>query len=157
MLFEISNSNRVSQHLSAMTCEELSIHCEPHSISAKLYRRKFHSLRISYLFNRDKRLFEILVFSIRIIWILSNIWLMFICLKRFTLIVNGWLLRDKWRQQKRCLHESQRKTLCYVLKILGRAEAAVCRCFFKKDVLKNFANLAGKNLCWCLFLIHSQA
>ena len=43
-------------------------------------------------FNRDMRLFEMLVFIIRIIWILSNIWLMFICLKRFILMVNGWLL-----------------------------------------------------------------
>ena len=35
------------------------------------------------------RLFKMLTFIIRIIWILSNIWLMFICLKRFILIVNG--------------------------------------------------------------------
>ena len=25
--------------------------------------------------------------------------------------------------------------------------------FFKKDVLKNFANFTGKHLCWSLFLI----
>ena len=31
-------------------------------------------------------------FIIRIIWILSNIWFMFIYLKRLILIVNGWLL-----------------------------------------------------------------
>ena len=43
-------------------------------------------------FSRDMRLFEMLVFIIRIICILSNIWLMFSCLKRFILIVNGWLL-----------------------------------------------------------------
>ena len=146
-----------------MNCEEISTHCEPHNISAKLYRHKFYSLKISYLFNRDRRLFEMLVFSIRIIWILSNIWLMFICLKRFILIVNGWLLKDKWRQQfiillyrKRCLDENQRKTLCYILKILGRAEAVVHRCFFKINVLKNFANFTGKNLCWCLFLVQLQ-
>ena len=36
------------------------------------------------------RLFEIFIFIIRIIWILSNIWLMFLCLKRFILIINGW-------------------------------------------------------------------
>ena len=146
-----------------MNCEEISTHCEPHNISAKLYRHKFCSLKISYLFNRDRRLFEMLVFNIRIIWILPNIWLMFICLKRFILIVNGWLLKDKWRQQfiillyrKRCLDENQRKTLCYILKILGRAEVVVHRCFFKINVLKNFANFTGKNLCWCLFLIQLQ-
>ena len=43
-------------------------------------------------FNRNMRLFEMLDSIIRIIWILSNIWLMFICFKRFILIVNGWLL-----------------------------------------------------------------
>ena len=163
MLFEISNFNRLSQQLSAMNCEEISTHCEPHNISAKFYRHKFYSFKISYLFNRDRQLFEMLVFIIRIIWILSNIWSMFICIKRFILIVNGWLLKDKWRKQfillyrKRCLHESQWKTLRYVLKILGRAEAIVRRCFFKIDVLKNFANFTGNNLCWCFFLIQSQA
>ena len=49
------------------------------------------------LFNRDMRLFEMLVFIIRIIWILPNIWLMFICLKRFILIVNGWLFNIIWQ------------------------------------------------------------
>ena len=29
--------------------------------------------------------------------------------------------------------------------------------FFKKGVLKNFANLTGKHLCWSLFLIKLQA
>ena len=45
-----------------------------------------------YLFNRDVRLFEMLVFIIRIIRILSSIWLMFFYLKTFILIVNGWIL-----------------------------------------------------------------
>ena len=43
------------------------------------------------------------------------------------------------------------------VEILARAEAVVRRCFFKIDVLKNFANFTGKNLCWCLFLIKLQA
>ena len=29
--------------------------------------------------------------------------------------------------------------------------------FFKKDVLKNFANLTEKHLCWSLFLIKMEA
>ena len=29
--------------------------------------------------------------------------------------------------------------------------------FFKKGVLKNFANLTGKHLCWSLFLIKMEA
>ena len=37
---------------------------------------------IKPFFNRDMRLFEMLVSIIRIIWILSNIWLMCNCLKR---------------------------------------------------------------------------
>ena len=36
-------------------------------------------------FSHDMRLFEMLIFIIRFTWILSNIWLMFICLKRFIL------------------------------------------------------------------------
>ena len=36
-------------------------------------------------FSRNMWLFEMLVFIIRLIWILSNTWLMFICLKRFVL------------------------------------------------------------------------
>ena len=31
------------------------------------------------------------------------------------------------------------------------------RCSVKKGVLKNFAELTGKHLCWCLFLIKLQA
>ena len=31
------------------------------------------------------------------------------------------------------------------------------RCSVKRDVLKDFANFAGKHLCWSLFLIKSQA
>ena len=42
-----------------------------------------------HLFNRYIRLFEILIFIIRIIWILSNIWLMFNSLKRF-------IMHDFW-------------------------------------------------------------
>ena len=45
--------------------------------------QKVHYLPVINQFNRDMLLFEMLVFIIRIIWILSNIWLMFICLKRF--------------------------------------------------------------------------
>ena len=29
--------------------------------------------------------------------------------------------------------------------------------FFKKGILKNFANLTGKHMCWSLFLIKLQA
>ena len=36
-------------------------------------------------FSHDMRLFEMVIFIIRFTWILSNIWLMFICLKRFIL------------------------------------------------------------------------
>ena len=43
-----------------------------------------------------------------------------------------------------------------MIKILGRAEAVVRRCFFKIDELKNFANFTGKNQCWFLFLIKLQ-
>ena len=146
---------------STFICYELWRSCEPDNISTKLYRHKFYSLKISY--RRDRRLFEMLVFIIRIIWIFSKIWLMFICLKRFILKVNRWVLKEKWKQQfiillyrKRFLHAYQRKTLRYVLKILRRAEAVVRRCFFKIDVLKNFENFTKKNLCWCLFLIQSH-
>ena len=45
-----------------------------------------------HLFNRDMQLFEMVAFIIRIIWIFSNILLMFIYLKRFIIIVNGLLL-----------------------------------------------------------------
>ena len=45
MLFEISNFNRVSQHLSAMNCEEISIHREPHNINAKFYAINFIVLK----------------------------------------------------------------------------------------------------------------
>ena len=45
-----------------------------------------------HLFNRDMQLFEMVAFIIGIIWIFSNILLMFIYLKRFTIIVNGLLL-----------------------------------------------------------------
>ena len=37
------------------------------------------------------------------------------------------------------------------------AEAAVCRCFFKIGVLKNFAIFTEKHLCYCLFLTILQA
>ena len=48
------------------------------------------------------RLFEMLIFIIRIIWILPNIWLMIICFKRFVLIVNGWLLVNiMWQSLRR--------------------------------------------------------
>ena len=53
---------------------------------------QLNNIRPFYVFNHDMRLFEMLVFIIRIIWILSNIWLMFNCLKRLILIVNGWFL-----------------------------------------------------------------
>ena len=48
--------------------------------------------RFAFLFNRNLGLFEMLVFIIRIIWVLSNIWLMSNYLKKFILIANGWLL-----------------------------------------------------------------
>ena len=41
------------------------------------------SIKTSCFFHRDMWLFEMHVFIIRIIWILSNVWLMFNCLKRF--------------------------------------------------------------------------
>ena len=57
---------------------------------------KFHCnyFRVCFyhLFNRDMQLFEMVAFIIRIIWIFSNILLMFIYLKRFIIIANGLLL-----------------------------------------------------------------
>ena len=38
-----------------------------------------------------------------------------------------------------------------------RSEAAVRRCFYKIDVLQNFAKFTGKHLCWSHFLINLQA
>ena len=74
-------------------------------------------------------------------------------------------LKDKWRHELLTIYYviiqrmmSPRKSEEDVMiKILGMAEAVVRRCFFKIDVLKNFANFTGKNLCWFLFLIKLQA
>ena len=46
----------------------------------------------SFLFNRDIRFFKMLFFITRFIWVLSNICLMFNCLKRFILMIKGWVL-----------------------------------------------------------------
>ena len=49
--------------------------------------------------------------------------------------------------RKRCLQESQRKALW-----LSFVRSCHLEMFFKMDVLKNFTNFTGKNLCWNFFL-----
>ena len=58
---------------------------------------------------------------------------------------------------KRCLHESQRKTLWLSFVNPRKGRSSRSQMFFKIGVLKNFANFTGKHLCWSLFLIKLQA
>ena len=103
-------------------------------------------------------------------------WFMFICIKRFILIVNGWkltsydslsalkqffvlmearaynnLLLLLLLYRKQYLHECQRKTLRLSFVNPRRGKSSSSQKFFKLSVLKNFANFTGKHLCWCLF------
>ena len=94
-------------------------------------------------FNRDMRLFEMLIFVIRIIWILSDIWLMFICLKRFVLIVNGWVLCALnnlcyYTENTKMSPQSQMKTLRLSFVNPRKGTSSCSHMFFKIDVLKNF-------------------
>ena len=83
-------------------------------------------------------------FVIRSIWILSDIWLMFISLKRFVLILNGWVLCDLnnlyviIQKTRKCLHESQMKTLWLSFVNPRKGTSSRWHMFFKIDVLKNF-------------------
>ena len=66
-------------------------------------------------FNRDMRLFEMLTFIIRIIWILPNIWLML-----FVLTVNGWLLKElrNYNESYFCVRHKNRWKHTNILKLL---------------------------------------
>ena len=59
--------------------------------------------------------------------------------------------------RKRCLHESERKTLWLSFVNLRKVRRSRSQMFFKTDVLKNFANFTGKHLFWGLFSIKLQA
>ena len=89
---------------------------------------------------------------------------MFICLKRFILILNITFLevnnRGTCSEQfimflyiERCLHESRGNTLrlSSVNPRKGRSSRSLI--FFKIGVFKSFANFTQKHLCWGLFLI----
>ena len=43
-----------------------------------------------------------------------------------------------------------------ITRILESNKSSHRRCSIKKDVLKDFAKLTGKHLCWSLFLIKFQ-
>ena len=51
---------------------------------------------------------------------------------------------------------SSTQIACYVM-CVQYVQKQPTEVFFKKDVLKNFANFTGKHLCWSLFLIKLQA
>ena len=59
--------------------------------------------------------------------------------------------------KKRCLHESDRKTLWLSFLNPRKGRSTRLQVFSKIDVLKNFANFTRKHLCWSFFLIKLQA
>ena len=61
-------------------------------------------------------------------------------------------IESTWR------HEIKEQTLQLALLYCGRTvRSSHRRCSIKKTVLKNYAILTGKHLCWGLFLIKLQA
>ena len=58
--------------------------------------------------------------------------------------------------KKRCLHESDRKTLWLSFLNPRKGRSTRLQVFSKIDVLKNFANFTRKHLCWSFFLIKLQ-
>ena len=79
-----------------------------------------------------------------------------ICLKRFNLIANGW--QNGWQflsyylnllllYRKRCLHESQWKTLWLSLVNPRKDRSSRLQMFFKIGVLKDLRIFTGEHLC----------
>ena len=83
----------------------------------------------------------------------------FLLKKLYTLL----LLISSWFyeicQDSSYLMSSQcyRPKLPLYTKIIQFYESSHSHVFFKRGVLKNFANIRGKHLCWSLFLIKLQA